>query len=208
MHARFRSTATLDVQVRDAVLDPPEGRERVGVGEREAPRGVILTHGIANTSAMTRGVNCPLASCTTMSVAERTKTMNVSIDPARVPRTARAPSGLNPNSDPPGLPVEPPDRRGSQQRRDQRQPGPEHQRGAGGVPQSVSLLPGHGIRLRQVEAVTRPEHRARLFQMSRAYSAIVRSLENFPDRATLWIAFAAHAGRSRYSAATFSCVST
>ena len=58
----------------------------------------ILTQGIANTIAMIRGVNCPLASCTTMSVAERTKTMNVSIDPVSAPRTARAPSGLYPNT--------------------------------------------------------------------------------------------------------------
>src|SRR5262249_56564293 len=45
-------------------------------------------------------------------------------------------------------------------------------------------------------------------QISAAYSPIVRSLENLPDRATLWIAFVAHARRSPYRAATFSCVFT
>ena len=36
-------------------------------------------------------------------------------------------------------------------------------------------------------------------QMSRAYSAIVRSLENFPELATFRIAFCAHASGSAYS---------
>src|SRR5256885_4409645 len=37
-------------------------------------------------------------------------------------------------------------------------------------------------------------------QMSDAYSAIVRSLENFPELATFRIALRAHASRSAYSA--------
>lgn len=45
------------------------------------------------------------------------------------------------------------------------------------------------------------------FQMSRAYSAIVRSLENLPMRAVLRIAIFAQRGRSRNAASTFSCAS-
>jgi len=39
------------------------------------------------------------------------------------------------------------------------------------------------------------------FQISRAYSMIVRSLENFPEQATLMMAFCAHPSGSAYSAA-------
>ena len=39
MHARFRKTATLDVQIGDPVLDPGEGGQGVGVGEREDAEG-------------------------------------------------------------------------------------------------------------------------------------------------------------------------
>ena len=70
--------------------------------------------------------------------------MNVSIDPASAPSTARRAVRAEPEHDPPGLPVEPPDGRRGQQRRDERQPGPQHQRGADRERQPVSLLPGHG----------------------------------------------------------------
>jgi cob(I)alamin adenosyltransferase len=44
--------------------------------------------------------------------------------------------------------------------------------------------------------------------MSRAYSAMVRSLENFPLRATFSAAAVAHQARSPYRASTFRWVST
>src|SRR5262249_22386620 len=44
-------------------------------------------------------------------------------------------------------------------------------------------------------------------QMSAAYSAIVRSLENFPEPPMLRIAFRAHAARSAYSAVSFASAS-
>jgi len=45
------------------------------------------------------------------------------------------------------------------------------------------------------------------FQMSAAYSAILRSLENFPELATLMIVIFSHSSRSTYSRLSFSCVS-
>ncbi len=44
------------------------------------------------------------------------------------------------------------------------------------------------------------------FQISAAYSAIVRSLENFPELATLRIALRAHSPGSAYNAQSCSCV--
>ena len=44
-------------------------------------------------------------------------------------------------------------------------------------------------------------------QIDSAYSAIVRSLENFPDRATLWIALRPHAAPVRVQVATRSAAS-
>src|SRR4029079_7631888 len=46
-------------------------------------------------------------------------------------------------NDPAGLAIDPADRRCGDQRGGERQPRPQHQRGAGGTPESVSLLPGH-----------------------------------------------------------------
>ena len=43
------------------------------------------------------------------------------------------------------------------------------------------------------------------FQISAAYSAIVRSLENFPELATFRIALRAHASGSAYRAPSSSC---
>src|SRR5262249_32281676 len=48
-------------------------------------------------------------------------------------------------------------------------------------------------------------HTGLMPQMSRAYSLMVRSLENLPVRATLRIAFAVHPGMLRYSSDTASC---
>ena len=47
--------------------------------------------------AMMRGVNCALASCTTISSDETTKTTKVSIDDVNAPRIVRAPSGVKLN---------------------------------------------------------------------------------------------------------------
>ena len=59
---------------------------------------------------MIRGVSCALASCTATSRMEKTKTMNVSMDEASAPSTARAPSGPTTASSPgPGPPGESPD---------------------------------------------------------------------------------------------------
>ena len=59
-----------------------------------------LVTGSLNTMAMMRGVSWALASCTATSRAEETKTMNVNIDAAKVPSTARAVSGLMADSQP------------------------------------------------------------------------------------------------------------
>lgn len=47
---------------------------------------------------------------------------------------------------------------------------------------------------------------AETFQMSRAYSLIVRSLENFPERAVLKIDFWTQLSRFLYSSETRSCI--
>src|SRR5678815_2139109 len=50
-----------------------------------------------NAIAMTRGVNWALASCTTISIDDTTKTTNVNIDAVNAPRMDLAPSGVRLN---------------------------------------------------------------------------------------------------------------
>src|SRR5277367_2203078 len=59
-----------------------------------------LVTGSRNTMPIIRGVNCALASCTATKSAEHTNTINVNIDEASVPSTARAVSGSIVDSQP------------------------------------------------------------------------------------------------------------
>src|SRR5262249_5492452 len=62
-----------------------------------------------------------------------------------------------------------------------------------------------GSRLNSVTPTQSTGHGS-TFQMSAAYSWMVRSLENLPEQATLMIALRAHASRSAYSRPTCCCV--
>ena len=78
-------------------------REKVKVNTNSVNESFVT--GSRNTMAMIRGVSWALANCTAISRAEQTKTMNVNIDEAIIPRTARAVSGLMADSQPSALPV-------------------------------------------------------------------------------------------------------
>ena len=66
-------------------------RENVKVNTNTIKEALVM--GSLNTMPMMRGVSCELASCTATSSAEETNTMNVNIEAAMVPSTARAVSG-------------------------------------------------------------------------------------------------------------------
>src|SRR6516165_4479609 len=105
---RYRKTTRLARQLYAARVDVTGGTAllirtrapRVNVKAKTNAVNENLVTGSLNTIAMTRGVSCELASCTETMSAEETKTMNVNIDAAMVPSTARAVSGWKLDSQP------------------------------------------------------------------------------------------------------------
>ena len=74
----------------------------------------------------------------------------------------------------------------------------------GSVPASEPALIADPLRRKQC-AVHYGMGHGSTFQMSRAYSAMVRSLENFPELATFRIALRAHSLGFAYNAPAASC---